>query len=285
MVLDPGDGPHGAGPVETEPDPAAASRVPLRSVPRLPYASLATDDGMGRWLSRLLSDGAVVLSGAPTTDGEVLRLAERVGFARPTNFGLVFDVESKPDPNSNAYTALGLEVHSDLPYYQNPPDFQLLHALVADAPGGESLLVDAVTVAEELRIADPEAFDLLASWPVPFRFVDANHDIRFTWPTIELVDGQVVGVRFNNGVRAVDDTARGPAGERFYTAYFELWRRLRAAIITVRLAAGDLLAFDNRRVLHGRAPFDVAAGRRHLQGCYIDRDTVQSRVRAPASSC
>ena len=42
---------------------------------------------------------------------------------------------------------------------------------------------------------------------------------------------------------------------------------------------GDLLAFDNRRILHARTAYDAASGVRHLEGCYIDRDELSSRIR------
>jgi len=46
--------------------------------------------------------------------------------------------------------------------------------------------------------------------------------------------------------------------------------------------AGDLLAIDNRRVLHARNAFDPASGERPLRGCYLDRDELLSRLRALA---
>jgi gamma-butyrobetaine dioxygenase len=36
---------------------------------------------------------------------------------------------------------------------------------------------------------------------------------------------------------------------------------------------------QNDRALHGRTAFDPNLGRRHLQGCYIDRDGIESRRR------
>ena len=39
---------------------------------------------------------------------------------------------------------------------------------------------------------------------------------------------------------------------------------------------GDLLLFDNERVLHGRAGESI--GERHLQGCYADRDGLKSTL-------
>ena len=42
--------------------------------------------------------------------------------------------------------------------------------------------------------------------------------------------------------------------------------------IRFRLNAGDMVLFDNSRILHGRTAFNPNEGLRHLQGCYIDRD-------------
>ena len=47
----------------------------------------------------------------------------------------------------------------------------------------------------------------------------------------------------------------------------------------LRLEPGQMLTFDNRRVLHGRTAFDPNSGPRHLQGTYLDRDLVLSRLR------
>ncbi len=38
------------------------------------------------------------------------------------------------------------------------------------------------------------------------------------------------------------------------------------------LAPGDLVAFNNRRILHGRTAFDQSRISRHLEGCYVDID-------------
>jgi gamma-butyrobetaine dioxygenase len=46
-----------------------------------------------------------------------------------------------------------------------------------------------------------------------------------------------------------------------------------------RLNNGDLMMFDNQRLLHGRTGFDPQEGLRHLQGCYIDSDGPRSLYR------
>jgi gamma-butyrobetaine dioxygenase len=46
-----------------------------------------------------------------------------------------------------------------------------------------------------------------------------------------------------------------------------------------KLEPGQLMIFDNNRVLHGRTSFDPSEGHRQLQGCYIDRDGPRSLYR------
>ncbi len=252
--------------------------LPLAPIQRISYRELDTESGMQRWLTALLTNGAIIVEDTPNLTGEVIRLAERIGYARPTNFGTIFDVQSRPDPNNSAYTAAGLDLHTDLPNWASPPDFQFLHALINEATGGDSTLADGVEIAKQLRADDLKSFEILATTPVPFRFHDAVDDIRYTAPIIELdADDEPVSVRFNNWIRDVDPNA----DEGFYDAYLALWTMLRdpAKVLTFGLAAGDTMCFDNRRILHGRTEFDPQSGRRHLQGCYMDRDMVQSRLR------
>jgi gamma-butyrobetaine dioxygenase len=50
-------------------------------------------------------------------------------------------------------------------------------------------------------------------------------------------------------------------------------------MICLRLGEGQMVVFDNRRVLHGRRAFDPATGKRRLRGCYVDRSEFTSRLR------
>ena len=44
-----------------------------------------------------------------------------------------------------------------------------------------------------------------------------------------------------------------------------------------RMAPGDLFIVDNLRVLHGRTAI-TSGGRRRLQGCHVDRDSLLSTL-------
>ncbi|WP_318011234.1 TauD/TfdA family dioxygenase [Mesorhizobium sp. ESP-6-2] len=49
-----------------------------------------------------------------------------------------------------------------------------------------------------------------------------------------------------------------------------------------QLQPGEVLVFDNQRVLHGRTAFDPTLAVRHLRSCNIDRDGVHSAFRTLA---
>ena len=68
--------------------------------------------------------------------------------------------------------------------------------------------------------------------------------------------------------------------EQFYASYrvFAEFLRNSRYQLRLRLRDGDLVAFDNRRILHGRTAFSSARSLRHLQGCYLTRDSVYSEA-------
>ena len=54
-------------------------------------------------------------------------------------------------------------------------------------------------------------------------------------------------------------------------------------VFTYRRSIGDLVAFDNTRVLHARSAYSLTAGEeRYLEGGYVEWDEMQSRRRVLA---
>ena len=54
---------------------------------------------------------------------------------------------------------------------------------------------------------------------------------------------------------------------------------IRINIIEFKLLPGDLLMMDNYRLLHGRTSFNANEGNRFLQGCYIDYDSTEGKIK------
>ena len=236
--------------------------------------------GLGRWLGLIRTYGFAILRGVPVKRGEVGRVAELFGFIRETNYGRIFDVVAKPSPSHLAHTNRALGAHSDNPYRDPVPGLLLLHCMESSAEGGGSVFVDGFRAAEQLRAAAAEHFALLTKYDVPFRLSDHDCDLRGSGPLISVDQDEVVtAIRYNNRSAAAIEVPAEimPA---FYEAYRHFGRLLDdpEGEVSFRMAPGDLFIVDNRRVLHGRDAI-AEVGKRHLQGCYADRDALDSLLR------
>ncbi|MFG6668662.1 TauD/TfdA family dioxygenase [Halomonas sp. HNIBRBA4712] len=232
-------------------------------------------------LESVLGKGLVRLRGLPTEPGSLEAIARRIGPVRPTNFGQLFDVKAKPDPDSNAYTSIALPPHTDLPTREYHPGLQMLHCLENSVEGGQAVMLDGFAVAEALRERDPNAFETLTR--VHWCYANTAKVTDYVWysPMIrQNARGELLEVR-------IADFLRGPLQAPFdevepaYEALMALQRLLREPEFALRFtyAPGDLVIFDNRRLLHARDAFEGSNGHRWLQGCYMERDEVRSRYR------
>ncbi len=237
-------------------------------------------DAQASWVRRLVTDGIAFLAEVPTEPGAILATMPLVGQVAETNYGLLFDVRAVPDPENLAYSDLGLGLHTDNPYREPVPGFQALHVLVAAPDGGESLFADGFALAEQLRQEDPAAFEVLARTPVPFAYRSRNAALSAERPLIQLsCRGEVVAVHYNSrSIQPLPFAAE--AAEEYYRAYRRFATLLREPRWMMRfmMRPGDLVVFDNQRILHGRTGFASALYPRHLQGCYLTRDSVLSRA-------
>jgi len=233
------------------------------------------------WLCDLRDFGISKIENVENKLKTVKKVAQRISFIRQTNFGTVFDVVSKPNANSAAYTTIKLPLHTDLPTRELQPGLQFLHCLVNDASGGESILVDGFKIAEYMQDHFEDEYKTLTSLPMSFYNKDKHSDYRFDSPMfITDHDGNITEVRMANFLRGPMDINEENM-ESFYSAYrqFILLTRDKRFQYFHRLKAGDLIIFNNRRVLHARNAFNLENGNRHLQGCYVDTDELLSHIR------
>jgi len=172
-----------------------------------------------RWLLRLLQDGIAFLSDVPSVESGILEAAALAGRVAETNYGWVYDVRSVPQPENLAYSDLGLGLHTDNPYREPVPGFQVLHALVASPDGGESLFGDGFAIAEHLRETSPDAFAVLTQTPVPFLYRSKDAELYAERPLIQLTcRGAVSAVHYNSrSIAPLRLAARDAA--QFYSAY------------------------------------------------------------------
>jgi gamma-butyrobetaine dioxygenase len=255
----------------------------LADMPRAQWLANPEDARVAEWMESFLRYGFIIFRGVPTEPEQVLKVACHFGWPRETNFGVTFEVRSKPTAEANdlGYTPVKLDPHTDNPYRSPVPGVQLLHCIANETTGGLSTLVDGFTVAEVLHVRDPEAFRILSTTPVRFRFRDNDTELLSSAVPIELdARGNVRTIRFSP---RLDYVPLLPPDElaAYYRARRVFDRALRSPEFEIRflLNKGDLVMFDNCRLLHGRTGFDPQEGLRHLQGCYIDIDGPRSRYR------
>jgi len=252
------------------------------AVPSFHYAEIMADEAaLLAWLLDVRDTGLSLLHGVPVETGALASVAQRISFIRETNFGTLFDVQSKAEADSNAYTAFNLPLHTDLPTRELQPGLQFLHCLVNEATGGSSTFVDGFKLAEVLKEEDPQSFEILTTLPIEFRNRGKSSDYRYSAPIIALDENEeVTEIRMANFLRGPFSTTSDtmPHLYRAYRRFIAMTRDDRFRY-RHRLAAGQLWCFDNRRALHARDEFDPSSGARHFQGCYVDRDELHSRIR------
>ncbi len=228
----------------------------------------------------LIRYGIAVGTQLEPVDRAVLKLAHALGFVRESSDGEIFDLRTSTSAADVGCTTRSPSLHTDAPYRDPKPSVQILHCLRPAPVGGVARFVDGFAAAEQLRSIDPDAFSCLVQTPVEFRHSSADTDLRARQCILETDSAKVVRAVHLDHQHMEAPQISGAAARRFYAAY----RRLRAIanepanILELPFGLGDVMMFDTRRVLHGRAG-NPRSDPLHVQGCHIDIDAVESLAR------
>ena len=225
--------------------------------------------------------GFVIIKNLPTKNNFIIKFANSIGNVRATNFGEFFNVKSLPNPNDLAYTSLPLSPHTDNPYRKPIPCIQLLHCIENEVSGGRSTLVDGFKVANYLKKINPNFFKILTKIKVKFKFTDKNVVLENDGPLIELDDNKnLKQVRFSTRLDFVHILKKNEL-DLYYKARKKISDLYNSDKFKIefKLMPGDLLMMDNYRLLHGRTAYNPNEGKRYLQGCYIDYDSSEGKLR------
>lgn len=245
---------------------------------RMSHREVVEDNGLGRLLEIILKNGFAVITETPRNIDAVSDVTDRIGYVRHTIFGGLFEFEANENMADSAYTPKELRPHTDGTYSHDAPGLQMLLCLDYHASGGASIMVDGFRIAAELKRTAPEIYADLTRIDVTGVYKGDGVVLRAQRPIFRTDHGgNLVQVSFNNydrdtvtlpkgdmralyaGIRAFDRLANNPLFQWRYT-----------------LQPGDMLVFDNWRVLHGRGPFQ---GQRRMAGSYINREDYESAVR------
>lgn len=254
----------------------------VKLLPDIKYSDLTLESGKASLSSHLTRYGIALIRGVPCEQGQVVRVGNQIGYVRNTNYGELFDVIDLGSQGNNlAQTNSRIMAHTDNPYRDPFPGIQMLHCLQRASAGGATLFTDGFAVALQLREKDPAAFDILTRHPHPYEYCDPTQGVllRAAAPVISLdSENNVIRICFNNRSAGVIDLPSSEL-EAYYRAWAEFDRMCNMPINVVRvpLSPGNLVIWDNSRVMHGREEYTAFSGR-HIQGCYIDHDAIRSRA-------
>ena len=225
--------------------------------------------------------GFVIIKKLPTKNNFIVNFANSIGSIRPTNFGEFFNVKSIPNPNDLAYTSISLSPHTDNPYRKPVPCIQLLHCIENEVKGGLSTLVDGFKVANYLKKNNPNFFNILTKIKVKFKFTDKDVVLENYGELIELDEKKnLKQVRFSTRLDYVPILKKNEL-DLYYQARKKISYLYNSDKFKIKfkLMPGDLMMIDNHRLLHGRTAYDPNEGKRFLQGCYIDYDSSEGKLR------
>lgn len=241
----------------------------------LNYKNIISDEGFKNLLTRLCSFGFAVITDCKRNMSSVELLAKKIGYVRNSIFGGLWSFESNADMADSAYTNEELRPHTDSTYSNDAPGLQLLLCCEYDAKGGESIMVDGLKLAETIKAQNKKLYEVLTKIEVPGNYTGDGVILEAKRPIIKLDDkNQVAQISFNNYDRA--PFRLNPELTKIFYEAISLfdnlanskqyqWRHI--------LKPGELLIFNNWRVLHGRGSFN---GKRKIKGCYINKEDFDS---------
>ena len=147
--------------------------------------------------------------------------------------------------------------------------------------GGLSTLVDGFTVTEDLKNENPEFYKILSEVKVRFKFIDKNVVLEDWSELIKLNDDKTFKqVRFSPRLDYVPIMEKDKL-DLYYQARKKLSEMYNSDKyrIEFKLEPKDLMMMDNYRLLHGRTAYETKEGDRFLQGCYIDYDSTEGKLK------
>lgn len=259
-------------------------------IPHIDYRQLALDNKEHlRLLEFVVDYGFAHITHLPRQVEGIEVFSDYLALFTENDFGRVFDLISEPNVWDLSQSSEALDPHTDDPYRYSPPGIRILYCVEASKDGGgQSEIVNGISVCEHLRQSNPRGFELLSTLPVPhIRYRESavpqvqDVHLKAEAKVINLDrEGEVCGFRFHERSMATLDLAP-ELMEEYYQALIQLSHLVSNGNYSVKLSlqAGEAIVFDNQLVMHGRSAFDGALGRRHLRLCQMDRDLVHSRFR------
>ena len=239
------------------------------------YEDIISEKGFKNFISNLYQYGFSVITHCQTEMKTVETIANKIGYVRQSIFGGLWSFESNKDMADSAYTQEELRPHTDSTYSIDAPGLQLLLCCEYDAVGGDSIMVDGFKIAETIKKESKDIYNTLSKIEVPGNYIGDGVYLEAKRPIFRHdKNEEILQVSFNNYDRAafrIDNEST----LKFYEGIkkFDILANSEDYQWRYILKPGDLLIFNNWRILHGRGSFN---GTRKMKGCYINKEDFDS---------
>ena len=241
------------------------------------FDELEKNEGFKNLLQTIKTYGFSIINNCPTEMKTVEDIANKIGYVRNSIFGDLWSFESNTEMADSAYTQEELRPHTDGTYNHDAPGLQLLLCCEYEAEGGESIMVDGFKIAQILREKHGTSYNILSEIDIPGRYFGDGVELIAKRPVFKFKNEKLIQVSFNNYDRGDFRLPNNKIND-FYTAIRAFDKLANAKEMQWRqiLKPGQLLIFNNWRVLHGRSEF---SGKRKMSGCYINKEDFESVCR------
>ena len=254
-------------------------------LPSFDYQQIVDDDSARLEAFEHLRDyGFARMRGAPLTLRTLKSFADLFGHRITSDsLGPYSDIKTRRKKLFFTDVPAAIPKHTDQCYRHTPLGINFFHCLETGGVGGESVLADAFEIARVLRETEPKAFELLSTVPIQFYRYIEGVAAYYTEACVISVDylGEVAGFRYSNRQTSAPLDLPAELVEAMHDAQRKLSVLMRHPDFEIRfmLERGDMLAFDNQRVIHGRAVYDDSLGARHLRSVEVSREEFHNRLR------
>ena len=241
------------------------------------FDELEKNEGFKNLLQTIKTYGFSIINNCPTEMKTVEDIANKIGYVRNSIFGDLWNFESNTEMADSAYTQEELRPHTDGTYNHDAPGLQLLLCCEYEAEGGESIMVDGFKIAKILRENHGTSYNILSEIDIPGRYFGDGVELIAKRPVFKFRNKKLIQVSFNNYDRGDFRLPNNKIND-FYNAIRAFDKLANAKEMQWRqiLKPGQLLIFNNWRVLHGRSEF---SGKRKMSGCYINKEDFESVCR------
>ncbi|KAJ2348280.1 hypothetical protein IWW50_000549 [Coemansia erecta] len=234
---------------------------------------------------------AVIRNRGSDTEDIIYDFIDRSADVIPTHFGRIEHLRTDNTENANndqlGYTNSPVRLHTDLCYAETVPGFQFLHCIRPADVGGDNYFVHAESAANYLKTeVSGRAYELLTTVPVRFDRKQSKFQALHVSPILRLNDKpdpatnerRLEQVRYSYFTQGPQTSVPFSELREWYEA-LQTWDKLLYrddCQIKANLESGDVVIYDNLKVLHARNGF---TGARHMAGVYLEASDLWSHLR------